>query len=721
MPAVRVAPVRRRIGPGLILPAVAVLVAGAMLAVRVAALAALIYAGLPPSVRADGLALALIGTAVAAAWIALRGSMHGLHAAPSGVPAAVIAVGMAMATGTLVGDPLAATAVAIVTATTAATGLVVLLMGVTRMGRLIRYLPHPVIGGVLAASGWVLIDFAVRMMARPLETPAWDLEAAARWGPGLALGLWMTLFRRAVRHPAVVPVVLALATGAFFAVARIHGHGLEQLLEGGWLLGPFPDGSLWRLPPADAWTQADPNVLLALLPTILTAALSTGLLVALYSTAAELERDAEANPNVDLRETGIANLLGATFAALPTVVSIATSSLSESMRARRRIDAFAAALVVFAVVAAGPGLLEAVPLPVLGGLLVMMGADFLIDWVVVGRRRLSWIDLGIVVAIVGTVAVFGLLPGIGVGLALAVVLFVVLMARTDVVHETPADRAVRSRVTRSAAARELLQRERARIALVRLEGVVFFGTADRLVERVQARLAAQPTPRFVVLDVTGASAFDATGGIAVVRIARAAARADAEVVVVGAGPRVRDELRRAGAIVEHADDLDRALERCERAILREHPQVPTEPALDDLIRDLPGGQDAWTELEPWFYEIVCAPDEAIVRQGDPGDAFWIVAEGRVSAVLDSADGRRIRLESVGAGQLLGEIAFVADVPRSAHLVAEGPARLLRMERATWKRLAKEAPEPALALRELMLRLAAQRVRHLTEALASSKA
>ncbi|MEX2502283.1 MAG: cyclic nucleotide-binding domain-containing protein [Trueperaceae bacterium] len=712
--------VPRRAGRELIVPAVAVIVSGLMLAVRVAALAALIYAGMPDELRADGLSLALIGCAIAALWIALRSSMPGLHAAPSGVPAAVIAVGMATVLATQPPGTLSASALAIVTVTGASTGLVLLLMGMTGMGRLIRYLPHPVVGGVLAASGWVLIDFAMQMMARPIDAPTWDADAIVRWLPGVALGLWMVAFRRAMRHPAVVPAVLAVATAGFFAVARFNGWTHERLLNTGWLLGPFPDATLWRLPPVDRWLQADPQVLLGLLPMIATAAVSTGLLVALYSTAAELERDSEADPSVDLRETGIANLLGSTFAALPTVVSIATSSLSESMRARRRVDAALAALVTFGVVAIGPAALASVPLPILGGLLVMMGADFLVDWLVVGHRRLSGVDLSIVFAIVATVVFFGLLPGIGVGLALAVVLFVVLMSRTDVVKEPLGGQAIRSRVTRSAAARDLLQRERHRIALLRLDGVVFFGTADRLVERVKARLKGDPPPRFVVLDVAGASAFDATGGIAVVRIARAATRTGAEVVVVGAGPQVRIELRRAGAVVAIAEDLDRALERCETAILHEHPEVPTEPSLDDLVRDLPGGEDAWATLRPWFVATDVAKGEMVVRQGDPGDSFWIVEWGRVSAVLDTEEGRRIRLESVGTGQVLGEIAFVTGVPRSAHLVAEGPTRLLRMDRDAWERLAEEDPLPALALRELMMLLASRRVRHLTEALAGTR-
>ncbi|MFO7545904.1 MAG: cyclic nucleotide-binding domain-containing protein [Trueperaceae bacterium] len=696
-----------------------VAVMGVMHVVRVASLFALVYAGTGADLRADGLAYALIGTSVASLWLALRHSIPGVHAAAPIVPAAMVAVALGQVRERATSEAIDATILTTVTAAALVAGVVMLVLALTGAARLVRYLPHPVIGGMLAGSGWLLVTGAVGMMAEPTSTGVVSAGAMARWLPGVAIGIAMLAAQRLVRHPLVLPVLLLVSTALFYAVAALQGHGVDRLSSGGWLLGPFPDGPLWRLPPAAAWFAADLQVVVAQLPTLLTAALVAALLAALYGSAVEVVLDADGKPGADLRETSVANLLGAVFAGFTTTVTAPGTSLATAMGVRGRVGAAVAPVFTVAVLAFGATVMAVIPLAVLGGLVVYMGAEFLLDWVVLGARRLRAIDLAIVVAILLSVAVFGLLPGMAVGLAMAVILFVVLVARTDVVAQTGSLRSLRSRVTRRPAARALIDARGDLVAVFRLAGHVFFGTADALVERVRQRLAQSPTPRFVVLDVSRAGQFDATGGAAVARIARSAAAVGAELLMVGASPSVRRVLARQPTGVRFEGDLDHALEACENALLADAGTGPADPHFDDLTALVPGGAAVLASLVAWFEEVHVPAGEVLVRQGDDGDRFWLLAEGRVSAIRHRADGTTLRLETLGPGRLVGEIAFVTGVKRGADLVADERSRLYGMDRETWRRLSEDEPSSAVVMRDLLLRLTAERVQHLSSALADA--
>jgi CRP-like cAMP-binding protein len=75
-------------------------------------------------------------------------------------------------------------------------------------------------------------------------------------------------------------------------------------------------------------------------------------------------------------------------------------------------------------------------------------------------------------------------------------------------------------------------------------------------------------------------------------------------------------------------------------------------------------------LEP----VDAAAGEAVVREGDPGDRFYAVADGQLAV---TQEGRRLRL--LGRGDVFGEIALLHEVPRTATVTPVRDARLYALE------------------------------------------
>ncbi|MFT3766715.1 MAG: cyclic nucleotide-binding domain-containing protein [Minicystis sp.] len=97
-------------------------------------------------------------------------------------------------------------------------------------------------------------------------------------------------------------------------------------------------------------------------------------------------------------------------------------------------------------------------------------------------------------------------------------------------------------------------------------------------------------------------------------------------------------------------------------------------------------------------EVVAhAPGDIVVRQGDPGDALFVVARGTLRVTKDDK-----LLNEVGPGAVFGEMALLDGAPRAATVEAVTAAELLRVPRSEFEALLDESPEIARAVIRLLL-------------------
>ena len=87
----------------------------------------------------------------------------------------------------------------------------------------------------------------------------------------------------------------------------------------------------------------------------------------------------------------------------------------------------------------------------------------------------------------------------------------------------------------------------------------------------------------------------------------------------------------------------------------------------------------------------------ILFEDDPGDALFVVREGRVKVVLVAEDGREVILGLLGIGEHFGELSLIDDQPRSAHVIAMEESALLVLRRDDFRRRVEQSPAVAWSL------------------------
>jgi CRP-like cAMP-binding protein len=110
------------------------------------------------------------------------------------------------------------------------------------------------------------------------------------------------------------------------------------------------------------------------------------------------------------------------------------------------------------------------------------------------------------------------------------------------------------------------------------------------------------------------------------------------------------------------------------------------------------------------------PGDELFHQGDYGDAAYIILEGEADILVETPKGA-MNVATVGKNEIVGEIAILCDVPRTATVVAHGALETLRVSKDGFLHLVTQFPQVGI---EVMNGLASK-LNRTTQALTAARA
>jgi len=703
-------------------------------------LGSLIFSGALALYLPYGIGIALVTAALMMIGTSLTSSVPGVIGSTQDSPSVILAVIAAGLVGTLsaagVADKLTTVLVAI-TVTTLLTGLFFLALGFFRLGGLVRFVPYPVVGGFLAGTGWLLAQGSFSVMAGfPLtlrNVPALlQPGQLILWVPGVLFALVLFFGLRRVRHFLLMdvlihamPGILIGAIAVFYLALWVTGTSIGEAIKQGLLLGEVSGGAVWQ-------PLALKNLLAANWAAILgqggniaiTLVLSVvGLL--LNASALELAIRQDVDLNRELRAAGLANLLSGLGGGMVGYHALSLSTLSYRIGARGRLPGLLAGAICAVMLLAGSALLAFVPKPIVGGLLLFLGLDFLFEWVIVAWRRLSRAEYAIVLLILVVIGATNFLIGVGVGLVAMVILFVLDYSRIKVVHHALSGAEMNSNVERCAYHRRVLTDLGRHIYVLELQGFIFFGTANALLEQIRARVASteQPRVRYLLLDFRRVTGLDSSGVLSFIKGQQLAGAQGITLVLTHLSDRIHRQFDLGGLFendeaVHVFPDLDHGLEWCEERLL-EIEQVTTLHVPVTLGAQLAdsGFDKANTARLMEFLERVDVGEGAyLIRQGDEADELYFIERGTVSVYLEMEGGKRVRLQTLGLGTAVGELGLYLGTMATASVIADSPVTAYRLTRTALSEMKEREPALAATFHEFVAYLLSERLAATTRTL-----
>jgi SulP family sulfate permease len=462
-------------------------------------------------------------------------------------------------------------------------GIILILLGLGRLGKLIEVVPYSVTVGFTAGIGVVIGTFQIKdflglriehfdghytdkllLLLRGLPTLDWREFLIG----GLTLTvliLWPRLRSRVPGH-LVALLVGSVAAWLFsrisgsFSVATIGSRFHYQTAAG--TVGSGIPNILpsfawpWNLPAANG--QPLGGFSFELVRTLLPSAITIALLGAIESLLCAVVADGMAgkkhNPNDELIGQGIGNIVCSLFGGIPATAAIARTAANVRAGGRSPLASVVHGLFILAAILSLSPLLAYIPMASMAALLLMVAwnmseAKHFVRTVRVAPRD----DVFVLITCFLLTVLFDMTIAVAVGMGLAAALFI-------------------QRSISLTSAAKLDDEEQnglpAGVAVYRINGPLFFGSAQKALKNLAV---VTPDVQAVILEMSAVSMIDMSAMVAMESIAETLRRSRIALVINSLQPHIIVQLRRAGirrkpGQIQFSDSLEEALERAEAMI-----------------------------------------------------------------------------------------------------------------------------------------------------------
>jgi len=611
--------------------------------------------------------------------------------------------------------------------------LVQISFGLLRIGQLIKFMPFPVVSGYLSGVGLIIVMSQLpKWMALPKGMNWWQgLHAVELWQtPSLIVGAVTTALmllapRVTTRVPAVIVGLLGgvaaywvLALTAWPELGRLHDNpfiigplsvGGEGFFES--LLDPFKSLSESGMPP---WTH------------ILFPAMTLAVLLSIDTLKTCVVLDAltgsRHDSNQELIGQGLGNLASSLIGGAPGAGTMGATLVNKASGGTTYLSGVFQGLWSLLAILLLTSLIAWVPVSALAALLIVIGFK-MIDWHALHllRAKDTMLDFAVILTVVIVANTVSLIAASGVGVALAIVLFLREQIYTSTIRrQSFGDKTFSSRV-RGQRERDVLAEKGSHTVIFELQGSLFFGTTDQLYTAIEPELS---NAKFVVLDFMRVQSMDMTAGHMIERIRNMLAERHAKLVLtrvperLPSGRDLRSYVDHIGLLSDSTakifDEFDEALEwiEDETLTLAGHAHVSKEGiplAKFEIFHGL--NEQEIASLERCAQHRQYQEGDLVFSADSSGHELMLISRGEVKVSLPLANGKTIHLTTFSRGQFFGEMSFLDGRPHSADVYATRETELIAIDRKAFATAASGDPVMSISVMRAVALAIADRLRH----------
>jgi sulfate permease, SulP family len=688
-----------------------------------------IYATIGGHYGAYGAVAGILGVAAIGIVAALLGGTSRLISAPS-APAAAVLSAFALTYISKDFGPDAVFAMLMVVALLA--GIFQIFFGLIGLGKLIKYMPFPVVSGYLSGVGlYIIASQLPKFLGLPQGAHVFEaLKNPTTWQwQSITVGLItiITMLYADKIFRVIPAVILALIAGGLaYGLLGIADPSLfipnnplviGELGESGGI--NFLQMFVGRFEVLTNFTLTD--LYLLIIPALTLAAL---LSIDTLKTCIIIDSMTHSfhNSNKELIAQGTGNITSSLIGGMSGSGTMGATMVNLSSGARSSLSGvIEGVMAIISFVLLG-SLIAWIPIAALAGILIVIGVR-MIDThsIKLFKSRKTVFDFLIIVIVSLTALTVSLIAASAVGVVLAIILYITQQMGASVVYRKHDGTEIKSKIVRNREQEALLLEHGEDFSIYELHGSLFFGTANQLYSMLQDDLKHK---KYIILDMKRVQTVDLTAAHILLQIKDILHDNDGYLLLsrlphkLPTGDDLESYFNHVGLLkhlspIKVFDDLDDAVEWVEDTTIHENLMDKSEEKLFELADfDLFKGRklDTLEELQGLLESHSYHKGEIIYSEGSSNGEIFLIRRGSVRLMLPFPDRKSVHLSTLGQGNFFGEFSFLECSPHYTDSIASTDTDLYRISREAFDLFSEHHKKASLHFMQSLATVLAERLR-----------
>ncbi len=675
-----------------------------------------IFTPLGGSLAAQGALAGIFGTIALGLVAPLFGGSTRLITAPC-APAAAVLTALAV---TFTQQNMPASSVLLLLELVALlTGGIQIALGLFGVGRLIKFIPFPVVSGYLSGVGLIIISSQIpKLLGTPSGTHLLEaLKSPTSWGwqsivVGSIVIATMVLIPKITR--AVPATILALLAGvAGYLVLGQIDSSLMHTQNNPLLVGPLTNGETSFMETLHQHRRALSqlgldDVMLAFLPALTLAAL---LSIDTLKTCVVVDAmtNTHHDSNRELVGQGLGNMAASLIAGIPGAGTMGASLINVSSGGTTQRAGFMVGIFSLLALLLLAPLIAWVPVSALAAILIVIGFRM------IDTRSMAFfftpttrLDFMVIISVI-LVAIFGnLIAASGVGVALAMMLFIREQTRSSVVRTRIEGKEIFLKHAYKLQDMERIIHNANESVVFELQGSLFFGTASQLQRVLEQEIGNR---KYVILSMRRVQSMDITATHMLEQIKDQLEKKDAHLIFcdipkdLPSGLKMKRFLKDTGVVLPTNKAFAfRQLDDAMEWVMSQGESTKIAPdmsitELADVMMFMGQPEEAMQALESAVTLRTIKADHKVFKIGEDDDELLLVRSGMVKVTLPIRKKDHYHLVNCGPGEFIGGTGFLEGGGHATEALALTDVEVYVLSRKKFNLLARQHPTLTLAIIE----------------------